>query len=351
MQTPKMVTIRDVAAVAGVSISTVSKALNGRSAEYQVNARTVTRVQAAAEQLSYVPNNIARTLRVQRTGQIGAVLNDLYRPDAAQTDNAVLLTLDGAMLTGLKMAAQAYRLQGVVLYPNADETMLADPRRYLDGRIDGLLVRSSLRSDEALLRCLTPLRLPLVLMWRQSAPDHAGYADVDHRGGAFLAVQHLLELGHRRITYLGPDLGDDVTHFDLRYQGYGDALRAAGLQSRPEWHVRDAAGMLELLRGAEPVTAVFAVSDRRAAELATELDTVGVRIPDDLSLVGFDNVVNADLIAGGLTTVYHPIQEMATQAVQHLLALIEGAPAEECRSVTPTRLVIRRSTAPPQPPS
>jgi DNA-binding LacI/PurR family transcriptional regulator len=100
------------------------------------------------------------------------------------------------------------------------------------------------------------------------------------------------------------------------------------------------------VRSPEPITAVFTATDLHAAELAGALATSGIQIPGDVSLVGFDDMVGADLIGGGLTTVRQPIQEMAVQAVRNLLALIEGAETEACRTVMPTPLVVRRSTAP-----
>lgn len=347
MQT-SVVRIRDVADAAGVSVGTVSKVLNGRGAEYQINAETMLHVQRAAAQLGYVPNSLARSLRARCTGQIGVVLDDLHQAHTSQPTLDVTLALDGALLVGLKMAARERHIPAVVLYPYTDADVLADPARYLDGRIDGLLVRLHWSTEDALFNRLDPLRLPLVAIWRQDVPANVGYADVDHRGGAFLAVQHLVGLGHTRVAYFGPSLEGSSAHFALRYSGYRDALRTAGIFPRPEWCVRDAAALLALLRAPDPLTAVFAVTDLRAAELATDLVAAGVRIPADLSLVGFDDIAAAGLIAGGLTTVHHPIQEMAIQAVHHLLDLINGAPVEECRSIVPTHLVVRASTAPVQ---
>jgi len=289
-----------------------------------------------------VPNQTARSLRAQRTGQIGIVLNTLYGPDVSS-----MLTFDGPLLMGLSLAAQELDLPAVVVYPPVRHGAVAEPSRYLDGRIDGLLVRAVGRSEESLLHLVDASHLPLVAVWRQDVPSNAGYADVDHYGGAGLAIQHLLKLGHRRIAYLGPDLNYDNLHFAHRYQGYHDTLRGAAITPRREWHVHDNAGVISLLRGPEPVTAVFAVQDLRAAHLAADLTILGIRVPTDVSLVGFDDVANADLLAGGLTTVHQPIQEMGIQAVRNLLALIDGAPVDACRTILPARLVVRRSTAPP----
>ncbi len=331
------VTLRDVAAAAGVSVSTVSKVVRGQAKGAQLSDLTVERVRDMVVQLGYVPNQVARSLRAQSTRQIGLVLGSMAVP------GVTALTLNGGLLVGLSAAARECHLPAVVLYPQDDA--MADPSPYLDGRIDGLLVRCPKPTDEALLRLLAPSHLPLVAVWSQAVLPGVGYCDVDHHGGAMLAVGHLLELGHRRVAYVGPPLNYDDPHFAGRYTGYQQALREAGVLPQPEWHVADGAALLDLLVGPEPVTAAFATTDLRAAALAADLARAGLRIPEHLSLVGFDNLASADHIAGGLTTIHQPIAEMAAQAVRNLVALIGGAPAEECRTILPAYLVVRHSTA------
>lgn len=337
------VTLRDVAAVAGVSVATVSKVVSERYGNARIPPATVARIRAIVDELGYVPNHAARSLRAQRTGQIGLVLNTLYGPDPS-----AMLTFDGGLLLGLSMAAQEFNLPALVIYPQPHSKAIAEPARYLDGRIDGLLVRCVMRSEERLLHLVDPARLPLVAIWRQDVPPNVGYADVDHHGGARLAVQHLLELGHRRIAYHGPDLTDDNLHLSIRYHGYCDALHDAGIHVPPAWHVHEIEDMLALLEGDEPVTAVFAAYDQRAAALTTRLAQRGICVPSDLSIVSFDDMTSAGLLVGGLTTVHQPIQEMAIEAVRNLLAMIDGAPAKQCRSLIPARLIVRHSTGPPR---
>jgi LacI family transcriptional regulator len=320
----------------------VSKVVSGQASQARIHPVTIERVRAVVRQMGYVPNQTARSLRAQRTGQIGVVMGGPYHPDMPVT-----LWLDGTLLTGLSLAAREHHLPAMVLYPEADDEAVFNPARYLDGRIDGLLVRCVMRSEDRLLHLVDPARLPIVAVWRQSVPDNVGYADIDHYGGACLAVQHLLGLGHRRIAYLGPDLDDDNLHFALRYRGYCATLQAVGIEPRTEWHARENTGILALLRGAPPITAVFASQDLRAADLATALMAVGLRIPEDISLVGFDDFPDANLSAGGLTTIRQPISEMGTQAIRNLMALIKGAPASACRTLVPAPLVVRHSTAPP----
>lgn len=337
------VTLSDVATAASVSTYTASKVLSGQQVSARIAPSTVERVRDAAHRLGYVPNHTARSLRGQHTGQIGIVLS---APDASEIQGDGGSDFDGALLMGLRVAARECRIPAVVVYPQLEDGAIADPARYLDGRIDGLLVRCALRSDEPLLHLVEPARLPMVALWHQDVPEGVGFADIDHRGGARQAVQHLLRLGHRRIAYVDPEWASNDLHFALRYEGYCDALRAAGIEPRPEWHVRDSAEVRGLRAGAEPLTAAFACSDYYAEVLAADLAAADVAIPADFSLVGFDNGGSAAYIAGGLTTVNHPILRMTIQAVRHLVALIDGAPVGECRSIIPTHVVERRSTAP-----
>ena len=337
------VTLRDVAAAAGVSIFTASKVLSGQAARARISPATMEQVEAAAKELGYVANHTARSLRAKRTGQLGIVLSLL---DARST--SLLLSLDGGLLAGLSVAARECQLPAIVVYPQRDAAAPPNAAVYLDGRIDGLLVRCTTPEEEQLLALIDPARLPLVAVWRQTVPDGVGFVDADHFGGAYRAVRHLLDLGHRRIAFLGPpDLVARDPHYRARYEGYLAAMKGAGQADLATWNLGGVGQVMTLVRATTPITAVFAVTDLDAAELAGTLVANGLQIPRDLSLVGFDDIVGADVIAGGLTTVHQPVLEMAIQAVRNLLALIEGADAEACRSVLPTPLVIRHSTAPP----
>ena len=196
-----------------------------------------------------------------------------------------------------------------------------------------------------------PFWLAIVLTaveWIGSAPLFSASTSVTttEEREIILAVQHLLELGHKNIAFFGSGIHSGVEHFVSRQQGYLAGLKAAGIDPKPEWHVSSTSQLLELLRGHDPVTAVFAETDTEAAAVARDVQRAGLRIPEDLSLIGFDDVFGADFIAGGLTTIYHPAQEMAAEGVKNLLALLAGSSFETCRSIVPTRVVKRHTTAP-----
>jgi len=343
VKAPMHVKIVDVAAAAGVSISTVSKVLSNGVSAQQVSSATIARVQKVAQELGYVPNAAARGLRQRRSNQVGVILAGFQD---AGIPTEVRLSLEGAFLLGLIGAARERGLPGVVVYPT-DASHPLEPNLYLDGRVDGLIVQSD-PWGRNLLRDLDPRRIPTVGIWTQDVPQGVAYADTDHVGGAVQAIEHLLGLGHRKIAFLGPPLERPGSNenFQGRLAGYKQTLERAGIVPDPRWHIQDHHGVLRLLREAEPISAVFAVNDRRAIPLVGALEAAGVRIPQDLSLVGFDNAMGTDLIAGGLTTVDHPVLEVGAAALENLIALIEGADAMHCRTVIPTRLVVRHSTAP-----
>ncbi len=337
------VRMRDIAARVGVSTATVSKVLGGGTGATLFNAETAQRIREVAREMGYVPNRVARSLQAKRTREIGLVLGEgIYNPASAST-------LNGHLLVGLTDAATAWHLPSVVVYPRQG-TNEPDIAPYLDGRVDGLLVRIAQVRDERFLQLFAQTHLPVVALWYRHVPSMMGYVDVDHEGGAYLATNHLIQLGHQRIAFASdPEFHElyEHPHLPARYQGYCRALAEIDVTPLPEWYVTNVSGLLAQMHAPEPVTAAFIFNDILALDLIKDLTTAGVRIPADLSLTSFDDLIGvAELIAGGLTTIHHPVQEMAAEAVRHLLALIAGTPAKECRAILPTQLVVRNSAAP-----
>jgi LacI family transcriptional regulator len=339
-----VIKISDVATAAGVSISTVSQVLNGNGSAYRIATKTIERVQIAARDLGFIPNAAARDLRAKRTGQIGLVMSGFQDQNIPL---AVRLSLEGAFLMGLTGAARERGVPGVLIYPTAPNQTL-EPHLYLDGRVDGLIVQND-PWGKNLMRDLNPKRIPVVGIWTQDVQEGMGFADVDHFAGAVLAVGHLLELGHQKIALYGPKIQNNSTvgeNFRLRYDGYRQAFKQAGLVVNQDFHVSEPEDIIRLQRQADPITAVFAVSDRRAISLIQTLQQAGIKVPQDLSVVGFDDIIGADTVAGGLTTVTNPVLEISAAALENLIALIESKPIEACRSVIAPKLVIRNSTIP-----
>ncbi|GAB2733636.1 LacI family DNA-binding transcriptional regulator [Amycolatopsis magusensis] len=325
-------TIRDVAERAGVSVATVSKVLNQR---YGVAATTSARVRSVIEELGYEASLVAQSLRNHRTNVIGILVADL-EPFSTEL---------------LKGAADAIRGSGfeLVVYSAGGRTddQAGWERRYLS-RLSGTLVDGALLVTPA--ASLEPREgTPVVAVDPHTGSAELPTIDSDNLSGAQLAVEHLLGLGHRRIALLKgrPDL--QSAH--LRETGYRRALAAAGV-SVDENLVQvgaydpevSAASARLLLDSPDRPTAVFAANDLSAIATVEVANELGLRVPEDLSVVGFDNIPESVLCVPPLTTVEQPIREMGRRAIQLLIPLINGEQPEPTHVTLDTRLVVRQST-------
>lgn len=326
-------TIRDVAAQAGVSVATVSKVLNAR---YGVSAATQARVQQVIDELGYQSSIVASSLRSHRTGVLGVLVADL-EPFSTELLKGVAAAVRG---TGYEL----------VIYSAGGRSgdRVGWERRYLS-RLGGTLI------DAAVLVTPTVVDadngLPVV-----AVDPHAGAASVptvsaDNERGARLAVDHLLGLGHRRIAFISGWPGLESTR--LRHEGYRASLAAAGVAvdaslvlEGDATQERAHALAVELLQRPEPPTAVFAGNDMAALGVLAAARELGVAVPAQLSVVGFDNVPEAVMATPALTTVEQPMQAMGEQALRMLLELLAGG-TPPSRVVLDTRLVLRHSTAAP----
>jgi DNA-binding LacI/PurR family transcriptional regulator len=330
--------IADVAARAGVGVATVSRVLNGSTS---VSDSTRARVLEVIQALDYRPSSVARNLSLKRTLVIGVVVPFLTSPSAVERVRGIITALamspyDLALfdVESADRQARAFRL-------------LADAHR-----TDGLLVVSLVPPAEeiALLRAA---RIPLVLV---DAPhDDLPTIVVDDVDGGELATRHLIDLGHRRIAFIG-DKPPDPFRFHAsrdRTQGYERALEAAGIEVRREYvregtqsrHVARAIAE-DLLRLPEPPTAIFAASDLQALGVLEAADTLGVAVPDDLSVVGFDDIEMASY--AGLTTVRQPLFQSGLRGAELLLGTLGGDTVVTHTETLPLELVVRRTTRPPR---
>ncbi|MDK3254961.1 LacI family DNA-binding transcriptional regulator [Blastococcus capsensis] len=329
------VTMQQVAAEAGVSISTVSKVINGR---YGVSAGTVDHVTRVIDRLGYEASLVARSLRNRRTNVIGVLVMD-FEPFSTEVLKGVADAIHGS---GYELIA--YSAGGHV------EARVGWERRSLT-RLMGSLV------DGAVLVTPTVTDVqadgPVVAVDPHTGPSRLPSVAADNLQGARLGVTHLLELGHTRIGMITGR--SDLLSAQQREQGYREALVAAGLRVdetlmrsggfEPE-PAREAAR--DLLSRPEPPTAVFAANDLSALmtlEVATEL---GLDVPRQLSVVGFDNIPESALADPPLTTVQQPIRRMGQEATTMLLALISGEEVADVHVTLATSLVLRASTASPR---
>jgi len=321
----------------------VSRVLRGDPAQH-VRPETRQRILAAARELDYRPNALARSLRTRRTGTIGLVIPSLDNIGFADVTHGIGRAAAEAGMLLLVVEAQALPAE------DSSRSDLVYERLVGDGLVDGLIVAFATLQDHYVAR-LGDRGIPLVLVNRRSS-GISGSVVVDDLTGSRMAVEHLIGLGHARIGYLG--LAADTDTAQRRRRGYLDGL--AGLGEEPSSAVeasapptveggREAVARL-LDRGTEPPTAIFVASLMSALGVRAGLVERGLRIPDDVSLIAFNDHPIAEHLAPPLTTVRMPNLEMGEEAVRMLVAALLGQPVADVMIDQPPRVVVRASTAP-----
>jgi DNA-binding LacI/PurR family transcriptional regulator len=327
----------DVAQLAGVSHQTVSRVLNDHP---HVRAETRERVLDAMVKLGYRRNLTARALVTRQTATIGVVAFDTTLHGPAST------------LFSMEEAARArdYRVS-VVTVPDPDEEAFAEAvDRLLEQAVTGVVVLAPQRAAVRVMTGLPP-HLPAVAVEGGAAPGVPSVV-VDQFGGAVAATRHLLELGHRRIVHVSGR--EDWIEADARLRGWQQTMTAAGAPLPPvlagDWSPRSGyeAGR-RLLAELPDTTAVFVGNDHMALGLIRAVSEAGVRVPEDISVVGFDDIAEAEFLRPPLTTVRQDFAEVGRRCVDVLLnriasemAWFDGPPV-----VVPAQLLVRESTAPP----
>ena len=338
VQTP---TLRDVAEMAGVHAATASRALNPRTRRL-VNADTAKRVLRAAESLGYQPNPIARSLKTARSNTIGLVIPDLTNP------------LFPPIVRGIEdVLGPAGFSAWIVNTDNDPEREKAQIESLRSRQVEGLIVATA-RLDHPLLQKLNDQGVKMVLVNRRVEGAEIASVTADDPTGVALAVQHLADLGHRRIAHLA---GPESTSTGLvRSRAFRHAVRDHGLDHDPAlvvgcdyWTEEEGARALRTLldRGTD-FTAVVAGNDLIALGCYDVFAERDISCPDDMSVVGFNDMPFLDKLRPPLTTVRVPHYDIGVEAARMLLETIEE-PDRHPRSVLlPLSLVVRQSTAPPR---
>ena len=334
-----MATIRDVAKRAGVAPITVSRVINN---SVSVSPETRERVKDAIQELGYVPNRLARSLRLKRTNTLALVVTDITNPFWT------------TVARGVEDAAQDAGF--TVILCNTDESE-AKQEQYLDvllqKRVDGILLVPA-RSSAEQVECVQKQDMPLVVLDRRVCSDQVDVVRGDSEEGACQLVRHLLSLGHRRIAVLsGPK---DVSTAEDRVIGYRKALTEAGVEVRADWVLY---GRFSKESGYEMTQQVLATSPRPTALFAGNnfiaigalraLRDAGLRVPEDISVVAFDDLMADLAVEPFLTVVDQPSYEMGRQAADLLLARLSGSASDGYQEIVlPTRLTVRRSSGRPK---
>jgi len=327
-----VVTIRDVAAKAGVSTATASRALNGAA---NVTAQTRIRVVETARQLGYFPNSAARSLSTRRTHCVGVVLPDLHGEFFSD------------LIRGIDRSARLHGLTLLLAGSHGDVRELAGALRTMRGRVDGLLVMSPHVSAQVLAQNLPP-SIPLVLVNTPQGAASVSSLTVDSYGGACAMVHHLVGRGHQRIAMIaGPEANFDAQE---RIRGYRQTLAelrpgVAPLVLRGDFSEESGYRVgRQLVSMSQRPDAVFAANDMMAIGCLFALAEASVLVPNEIALAGFDDVALARFVTPPLTTVRVRIAELGELALERLVTAIsaEGADLPSAQTLR-TELVVRAS--------
>ena len=326
------VTIKDVAREAGVGLMTVSRVIN-KVPGNKFSPETAQRVHEAIERLGYEPNNVARSLRGRRSGVIGVVVTGISDPFWA------------SCARGVELEARTQNYVAILVATDEDCTLEERQVAALQAhRVDGLLIASTYRSK----RTALPARLanlPTVAIDRPISGFKCDCVLIDNLAATRAATQHLITHGHRRIAFAG--YADRIYTVRERIEGYRQSMRQAGLEPDVLSGADDPAEAQRLIRAAlqreHPPTAFFAANTLVMHGVMQAAQQLGLTVPDDIAMAGFEDFRWAGLVNPGLTVVRQPAEEMGRRAAHMLFERIGGKPGPPQSIVLDTELIIRES--------
>ena len=326
-------TMETVAERAGVSRALVSLVMNNSSKVSEAKRQAVLH---AAEQLGYRPNLHARNLAQARTKTLGMIINDIHNPFFAE------------VVYGVEAAADDYGFDVLILNGGRDpERERRAVETHLQFQVEALILVGPKLDDDDIIRASAVVPTVVVASGRDN--PGADTITTDEERGAALAVQHLVELGHTDIVHID---GAANISSRARSRGYEKAMRSLGLEPRTlrggDDEADAEAAIVDLAETDSMPTAIFAFNDLVAAGALSTLEAAGLRVPDDVSVVGYDNTFIAELNHMSLTTVNQPRHQMGQLAIRTVLERIEDDRTEPTRIDLAPTLSVRRSTAPPR---
>ncbi len=334
-------TIDDVAKKAGVGKVTVSYVLNGRGEENRISAATSHRIRAAAEELQYHPHALGQMLARRRTNSLGVVFQGVHHFSG-------MSSFISEVLRGVceESVVQGY---DVILHTRHGESTGSEASYLSSGRLDGaLLLRDS---DDPLPKTLQSMQLPVVVFFSRPDEPSIPYVDSDNFSGGRMAAQHLLSLGHTRVaTVRGPQKSADASD---RHAGFVQTLRTSGVEIAADEvldiysHVSDFQPFVDMMSKPDRPTGMFVWADDVAFSCIQALAEMGLRVPEDVSIIGYDSTTACDTSNPPLTSVRQPIAQMARIATRMLVDFMRGSAPEITQIVLPPQLDIRASTARP----
>lgn len=304
------VKMSDIAKAAGVSLATVGRVLHKSGYVSEENREKIERL---IQELGYVPNKMAQGLKNSQSRLIGHLV--VFNPN--------MLFAKISLAVNKVALEHGFHVLTMTGHQNMDEEE-AQINELIGHRVNGVIISSNVRIPQALVQKLVDLKIPVVMIERTYAMSQVDCIRVDDLNGSLEAVQHLIEHGHRRIGFIGMQLFHEVER--LRYRGYGAALSKAGIEISdeyiclmPEYSVEAGYQAMEALtKLAQPPTAVFATSDLFICGVMQSLHRQGKRVPEDVSLVGYDDTLST-LLAPPITSVGLSLDDIGKHAIELLL--------------------------------
>jgi LacI family transcriptional regulator len=333
------VTLKDIADQVGVSITTVSRGLAGYS---DVAEETRLRIQKVASELGYYPNLTARRLQKRRTDTLGFIM-PTFGPRFSDPFFSEFIAGIG---TGA--AEQDYDLLVSTHAPNSDGELNAYSRVVRGGWVDGVIVVRT-REDDERIKLLCDNGFPFVAFGRTNCSIEYPYVDEDGAAGMEALVQHIIDLGHRRIAFIAPPQG--LMFGRYRLHGYSETMKSNGLEIDPDWIVHGDMTQQGGAQAVEPLltldprpTAIVCSNDLMAIGAMNRIQQAGLQAGKDIAIGGFDDIPLAAYVSPPLTTLHQPIYEIGRRACTMLIEILNGGiPANSHVLLTPT-LVVRASS-------
>ncbi len=326
------VTIKDVARIADVSIATVSRVLNGTKA---VSPEVTERVLAVIEQTGFKRNAAARSLVMKKSHMIGVIITDISN------------MYFGELVKGIDAMAHYYNYNIILTNSNREEKREAEFINILmEKGVDGIIFTANKRVKEDVEELIAGSSIPFISL--NTGSKNAVNVRVDNFKESYEATKYIINLGHKNIGHISGSSDDAVSL--LRTEGYKQALKDSGIQFKPSWISEGSfsfksgyEAMEKMLLYNKELTAVFSASDEMAFGAITCIQDRGMKVPEDISIMGFDNIQYTEYVRPKLTTVRQPIREIGEVSVKTLIRLINGETIEERNIYLGGGIVIRDS--------
>lgn len=334
-----MTTIKDLAKAAGVSVTTISRALNGYS---DVSEKTRMRIKKIAEEMDYRPNALAKGLVLKKSRTIGVIISDLERNNAKDS-------FSFEVLCGINLRANELNYDILLFSNNLNKQMQKNYSDLLQERnVDGAILQGLRINDPYLKEVIDKKKIPSVLIDIPLLGERVGHVTTDNISGSRSAVEHLISLGHRHIAMINGH--EEAAVSKERLSGYMLALREAGITYDPSYvydgNFSEKGGGVSIARALQEhpeVTAAFCASDLMALGAIEALKDMGLSVPDDISIVGYDDIPISSYCSPKLTTVWQDKYGMGYQAAQLIIDMLEGKEVGH-KTVLNSFLKIREST-------